>query len=195
MKRAPLSLKARALAWLAQREHSRDELRRKLIRAALAPAHPRRRSLDGNLATSDDADAPRGAEPIEDAAPQDREVRAAEVEALLDDLEAHGWLSARRFVESRVDARAPRFGARRIAQELAQHGLALDAETAAALMSSEDARARAVWQRRYGRVGDDAGPSDAAERARQGRFLLARGFSPDTVRRVLRARAGGSDDD
>ena len=32
--RPPLSLKARALQWLAQREHSRSELRRKLMTAA-----------------------------------------------------------------------------------------------------------------------------------------------------------------
>ena len=32
--RPPLSLKGRALQWLSQREHSRIELRRKLMRAA-----------------------------------------------------------------------------------------------------------------------------------------------------------------
>ena len=36
MPRERLSLKARALVWLAQREHSRTELRRKLLRAARA---------------------------------------------------------------------------------------------------------------------------------------------------------------
>ena len=34
MKRPPPSLQARAVAWLAQREHSRSELRQKLLRAA-----------------------------------------------------------------------------------------------------------------------------------------------------------------
>ena len=34
MKRPPPSLQARALGWLAQREHSRIELRRKLLRYA-----------------------------------------------------------------------------------------------------------------------------------------------------------------
>ena len=34
MKRLPPSLQARALGWLAQREHSRSELRRKLLRCA-----------------------------------------------------------------------------------------------------------------------------------------------------------------
>ena len=36
--RARLSLKGRALQWLAQREHSRIELRRKLVRQARAEA-------------------------------------------------------------------------------------------------------------------------------------------------------------
>jgi len=39
VKRPPPSLQARALGWLAQREHSRSELRRKLLRHA-APDEP-----------------------------------------------------------------------------------------------------------------------------------------------------------
>ena len=44
-------------------------------------------------------------------------------------------------------------------------------------------RARGVWQRRF-----DALPADAKERAKQGRFLLARGFSGAVVGRVLRSQ-------
>jgi regulatory protein len=48
------------------------------------------------------------------------------------------------------------------------------------------AAAREVWARKFGRT-----PGDAAERARQMRFLASRGFPTDVVRRVV----GGSDDD
>ena len=154
----PLSLKARALQWLAQREHSRVELRRKLLRAA------RRR----------DADQPDAPDP------------GPEIDALLDWLTAHRHLSEARFVESRVHARSQRFGNRRIAQELAQHGVALDAGMAEELKGSEIGRARAVWSRKFG----PTPPADAASRARQMRFLAGRGFSVEVIRRVVR----GDDD-
>jgi regulatory protein len=94
-------------------------------------------------------------------------------------------LSQERFVEGRVRARAARVGNRRIEQELAQHGVALDSATRAQLQASEFARARDVWARKYGHP-----PADTAEKLRQMRFLAGRGFSADVVRRVV----GGKDD-
>jgi regulatory protein len=44
-------------------------------------------------------------------------------------------------------------------------------------------RAREVWRRKFG-----SPPADAAERAKQARFLAARGFGGEAVRRVLNAR-------
>jgi regulatory protein len=152
---APVSLRARALRWLAQREHSRTELRRKLLALARAPAG--------------------------EGAPPEADEAAARVDALLDALEREQLLSTGRFVESRVHARASRFGSRRIAAELAQHGLALDDTQAAALRATELQRAQAVWQRRFG-----APAADAAGRARQARFLAGRGFSAEVIRRVVR---------
>ncbi len=84
-------------------------------------------------------------------------------------------------VESRIHAREARHGNLRIRQELARHGVELDADSAQALQASEFDRARDVWVRKFG------GPAeDAAARARQARFLTGRGFSAETVRRVLR---------
>jgi len=163
--RPPASLKARALQWLAQREHSRIELRRKLLRAARL---------------RDAAAAEAGA--VEPAHP------AAEVDALLDWLAAHQHLCEARFVESRVHARSARFGTRRIAQELKQHGATLDADAAERLRSTEFERARALWARRFG----PEAAADAAARAKQMRFLAGRGFGADVIRRVVR---GGNDDD
>ena len=112
---------------------------------------------------------------------------AAEVDAVMAWLTSHGYLSQQRFVESRVNARQARFGNLRITRELQQHGVALDIEAQQALRASEYDRAREVWQRRYGA---DGAPQDAAARVRQMRFLAGRGFSPEVVRRVLRAPAG-----
>lgn len=175
MKRPLPSLRAQALALLARREHSRAELRSKLL------GHARKRALAQASAgeTGDEA----AAEPPT----FDAEAASAEVDALLDALEAARHLSDARFAESRVHARAARQGTARIWQELARHGVELDAETAARLRETEFERARAVWQRKYG----GTPPADPAERARQMRFLAARGFAAEVVRRVV----GGREDD
>lgn len=162
MPRPALTLKARALACIAQREHSRIELRRKLL------AH-----LDRQRRQAADA----GDDP--------RSGSEQEVDTLLDWLVTKDLLNPSRFVETRVRARASRFGNLRIHQELAQHGVTLDEQALSELRLSELARARAVWNKRFGQPA-----TDAAEHARQTRFLSARGFSADVVRRVV----AGSED-
>jgi regulatory protein len=163
------SLKARALQLLAQREHSRAELRRKLL------VHARADMLPGLVA---DASATDVGAPLLALAPVDPLTR---VDTVLDWLEAHNYLSQERFVESRVHARAARFGNLRIRQELAQHALTLSPQAAQALKDSEFDRAHAVWARKYA-----AAPEGLAEHARQARFLASRGFSADVIRQLLR---------
>lgn len=188
--RPRLSLKARALQLLAQREHSRLELRRKLL------AHAARLA---ELEAPDPAGVDTRADPANDGGPVGgrrdaaRSRRAppsaqsqAGVDALLDELAARGVLSESRFVETRVRVRAARQGNLRIIQELARHGLTLSADVVQGLKASEFERAREVWKRKFG-----APAADAAGRARQMRFLAARGFSADVVRRLLR----GTDDE
>jgi regulatory protein len=165
--RSPRSLKARAIQLLAQREHSRLELRRKLLpHAAAADADAR------GVAGGDAAD-PAGDEGAARA--------QAQLEALLDWLEANHYLSQQRFVESRVHARAARFGNLRIRQELAQHQVGLPADVESSLRDTELDRARAVWRARF-----SSHPADAAERVKQARFLAGRGFGGEVIHRVLR---------
>ena len=116
---------------------------------------------------------------------------AGQIDSLLDDLAATGFISEQRAAESVVHRRAPRLGAARIRQELRAKGLSPDLvqKTVAGLQASEVARAHKVWG---GKFGAPAAPGDAAGRARQIRFLLSRGFSSDVVRRVV---AGAADDD
>lgn len=119
------------------------------------------------------------------------EATPGELAQALDALEAKGFIDAQRVAESVVHRRASRLGSARIRQELRDKGLDDDtvAEALAPLLETEFERARAVWRSRF-----QAAPADAAERARQMRFLLARGFSGDVVRRVL-AASGTPDDD
>ena len=145
MTRPALSLTARALRLLAQREHSRLELERKLARFEAQP---------GALA------------------------------AVLDTLQAKDFINEARVLESVVHRRSARVGALRIRQELQDKGLDAQAVALAVaqLRSTEVARAHAVWQRKF-----DRPAVDAPGRARQMRFLAARGFSGDTIGAVLRA--------
>lgn len=180
------SLKARALQWLAQREHSRVELRRKLVRHVRSVAQSAARSAASSATAGGAGPGARNAEPVPPAAPDevdevDDSAVAEQVDAVLDWLEAHRYLSAERFVESRVHVRAVRFGNLRIRQELQQHALAIPPELAQSLGASEVDRARAVRARRFAHW-----PADSAERARQARFLIGRGFSSEAVRAALR---------
>ena len=73
--------------------------------------------------------------------------------------------------------------------ELARHGLVLAPEQAAALRETEFARAQALWQRKFGELAPDA-----RLRAKQARFLAARGFAADVVRRVVGGEEEFDDD-
>jgi regulatory protein len=112
-----------------------------------------------------------------------------DVEALLDFLEKNNWLSQERFAESLIHRKAARYGNSRVVAELQSHGLKGEAlaELKANLAESETARAREVWRRKFGTVAQDA-----AERAKQMRFLLQRGFSPRAVRAAVQ---GGADEE
>ena len=138
-----LSLKGRALRYLAGREHSRAELERKL------KAHE---ETPGQLAQ------------------------------VLDDLQAKDFISEARVVESVIHRRASRFGASRIKYELLNKGLGAEvvAEAVNRLKSSELERAQVIWRKKF-----DGPAPDAAGRAKQMRFLAARGFGGDVIRRVV----------
>ena len=138
-----LSLKGRALRCLAQREHSRTELERKLAAHAESPE---------------------------------------QLAQVLDDLQAKDFISEARVVESVINRRAARFGAARIRHELQGKGLAAEAvaEAVSGLKATEVERAREVWRRKFGEPA-----ADAAARGKQMRFLAARGFGAEAIRRVV----------
>ncbi len=144
-----LSLKGRALRLLAQREHSRTELERKLA---------------------------------------EHETEPGELARTLDELQAKGFISEQRVVESLVHRRAARLGTGRLKQELQAKGVSPQAvaEAVDVLRRTEVERAREVWRKKFGEPA-----ADAAGRARQMRFLASRGFASEAIRRVV----SGADDD
>lgn len=107
------------------------------------------------------------------------------IEPALDRLADEGLLSEARYLESFVRMRANAgYGPLRIREELAQRGLPR-ADIEQALQESGfdwSEQLRDAWQRKF------AGelPSDSRERAKQGRFLGYRGFSPEMIGRLLR---------
>ena len=107
-----------------------------------------------------------------------------DLRAILDELEKRGFISAQRVVDSVIHSKSSRFGTARLVQELRSKGLSdgLVRNTADRLRATELERAQAVWQQRFG----GAPATDPKERARQMRFLLGRGFSGETTRRVVR---------
>ncbi len=106
---------------------------------------------------------------------------------LLDAFEAKNWLSDRRFAESYVADHRARAGHVKLAYDLRQRGVS-DSIIESVLGDNRDSeldRAREVWQKKFGTA-----PADAAEKARQMRFLQSRGFTPEVIRRAI---AGGID--
>ena len=110
------------------------------------------------------------------------EEEPGQIERVLDELQARGFISEQRVVDSVLHRRAQRLGAGRIRQELQAKGIdgELVAQALQQLRGTEVARAREVWKRKF-----DAPPQDAAERGRQSRFLAARGFGGEVIQRVL----------
>lgn len=113
-----------------------------------------------------------------------------ELAGLLDDLARRGWLSERRLIEQVVYARRGKLGARRIRQELLDKGVdgELIAEALPQLKAGELETARAVWRKKFG-----GSPRNAAERARQVRFMQGRGFALDTILKII--KSAGADEE
>ena len=108
---------------------------------------------------------------------------------VLDALQAKDFISEARVADSVVNRRAAKFGAARVRHELQGKGLSAEliADAIGVLKTTELSRAREVWRRKF------TEPAvDAAGRAKQMRFLAARGFGTDVIRRVV---AGAGDED
>lgn len=111
--------------------------------------------------------------------------------AVLDALEAKGFISPERVAQSVLYRRSGKLGNARVLHELRSKGLD-DATVRAAveqLKDTEHARARDVWQRKFGTVA-----TTPQERMKQMRFLASRGFGGDVVNKVLRGQSPDSEE-
>jgi regulatory protein len=117
----------------------------------------------------------------------EHETTPGELAKALDELQARGFISEERVVESVIHRRAAKLGTARVKQELLSKGLSAQAMTDALeqLRSTELERAREVWTRKFGEPA-----TEPKEKARQVRFLVSRGFAAEVVRRVVQ----GADD-
>lgn len=111
-------------------------------------------------------------------------------ETACDALAESGMLSETRFVEHFVSVKSGRgAGPAKVRAELRAKGVpaaAIDAELAEAGVDWL-AKCEQVRRKKFG----EALPDTAAERARQTRFLMGRGFKGDHVRRVLKGYTEG----
>ena len=109
------------------------------------------------------------------------------VDRVLDELAARGWLSDSRAAEQLVRMRRNRFGMQRITYELRQKGIGEDLinDALPQMRDTELEAARSIWQKKFG-----IAPEHAKEKAKQLRFMQSRGFMPDVIFKVLQ----GTDD-
>jgi regulatory protein len=113
-----------------------------------------------------------------------------ELAKALDELQARDFINDGRAVDSVLNRRSGKWGSARIRQELTAKGLAGEAvlDAMASLKDTELSRAQEIWQKKFGKQG--AAPQ---ERLKQMRFLLARGFSSEVVRQVLKNAQHGAE--
>jgi regulatory protein len=112
--------------------------------------------------------------------------------AALEELQAKGFISDERVVESVLHRRAAALGALRIRMELQDKGIdpALVEQAVVGLRVSELDRARELWRKKYGKPA-----TTPEEKAKQARYLSARGFSGEIVMQVLRQSGATPDPD
>ncbi|MGL4767342.1 MAG: recombination regulator RecX [Formosimonas sp.] len=110
------------------------------------------------------------------------------LDGILDDLARGNWQSDARYAAQLSKVKGEKFGVARLKHEFKHKGLAeeLVQEELAQLKASEFERAREIWRKKFG-----AAPADMKEKAKQVRFMAARGFGFEIVRQIIK----GLDDD
>lgn len=117
--------------------------------------------------------------------------KPGELDALLDEFTERGWVSDARYADAIVRGRKDRYGKRAIDQRLKQAGVS--EETRASALAGMDAdhelaSAIALLRRKF-----RAPPEGDKEKARQVRFLQARGYSLNLALRALKQCESSSD--
>ncbi|MBX3617502.1 recombination regulator RecX [Nitrosomonas sp.] len=105
-----------------------------------------------------------------------------ELLTVLDKLQQQGYLSDERMAEQVARHRRSRFGSQRIVHELKSKGVDdhLIGNILPGLKETELETALHIWRKKF-----DQPPATREERAKHIRFMMNRGFSMETIQRVL----------
>lgn len=106
------------------------------------------------------------------------------IDAVLDQLTQDKLLSEERYLESYIRSRANNgYGPLRIQQELLERGLnKIEINQAIEHLGYDwQEKLRNLWKKKFG-----SPPKDIKEKAKQGRFLLYRGFNMDMINKLLK---------
>lgn len=126
------------------------------------------------------------------------DILGEQLEPLLDDLAARGWLSDARYAEAVVRKRSGQYARRSIAQQLKRAGIDADVTEKALAQNLPDpeadpdaefAAALVLCQRKFRKA-----PIEDKEKARQIRFLQSRGYGFGVALRVIRQLARATDE-
>ena len=152
-----LSIRTKMLSMLAKREYSRIEMEQKIS----VWLNKRKTQIAEKSIDNEDVDV---------------------LPKILDEFEAKGWISDERYAESLLNQKAHRLGVGRLKHELKVKGVcaSLMQNALAELAQTELSRAYQIWQRKFMEL-----PNSPAAYQKQMRFLVYRGFSVDTVKKIL----------
>ena len=102
---------------------------------------------------------------------------------IVEELKTKGLQSDYRFCESFVNSKKRKFGLQKISYELKQKEIDnfLIEEFIDALKDEEYESARLVWKKKYTSL-----PSDLNEKNKQIKFMQNRGFSFDTIKKIIK---------
>ena len=102
---------------------------------------------------------------------------------IVEELKTKGLQSDYRFCESFVNSKKRKFGLQKISYELKQKQIDdfLIEEFIDALRDEEYESARLVWKKKYTSL-----PSDLNEKNKQIKFMQNRGFSFDTIKKIIK---------
>ncbi len=149
----------RAMRVLSQRDHSRDELKRKLQLSSQRAAYLKQ---EENVPIPDEL-----------------------LEKVLDWCQESGWLNDQRFTERFIQSRARKgYGSQRVRMELQQKGISRD-EINQAMMDTEVDWSQCAAELAKRKFGEPL-PQTWAEKSKVQRFLMSKGFMMEDIQGVFR---------
>lgn len=166
----------RAVMYLSRREYTQHTLKTKLSKAFETLTI--KTANETHFATEDPAD-------MHTANHLGLNAQVSElIESVMSYLAQHNWQSDQRCAEHMSQVKGQRYGSKRVKHLLAQEGVdkALIEQTVQNLNQTERQRAVSVWRKKFG-----VQPKNAAEYAKQMRFMAYRGFSFELINQILKA--------